>query len=192
MKSCLTLCTLVDCKSFLSFTFSWSLLKIMSIELVLLSNHLILCLLLLLPPSIFPSNRIFFTEVALHIKWLKYWSFSFNISPSSEYSGLISLRIDWFDWLVLIHELLGRKNLCCPTHPLALPPRRKSNKNTGRSWVFKTFCSYLVLLRYPSMWSESFPCWIGHRLVWVWLEASGASQVRWWIAGEPASLGDKL
>ena len=78
-------------QAFLSFSISWSLFRFMSIELVLLSNHLILCLLLLLPPSIFPSNRIFFTEVALHIKWLKYWSFSFNISPSSEYSGLISL-----------------------------------------------------------------------------------------------------
>ena len=110
----------------LSFTVSQSLLKLMSLESVMLYNHLILCHPFLLP-SVFPSIRVF------SIRWPKYWSFSFNISPSSEYSGLISLRIDWFDWLVLIHELLGRKNLCCPTHPLALPPRRKSNKNTGRN-----------------------------------------------------------
>ena len=73
----------------------------MSIELVMLSNHLTLCLLLLLPPSIFPSHRIFFIEVALHIKWLKYWSFSFNVSPSNEYSGLISFRIDRLDILAV-------------------------------------------------------------------------------------------
>ena len=73
----------------------------MSIELVMLSNHLTLCLLLLLPPSIFPSHRIFFIEVALHIKWLKYWSFSFNVSPSNEYSGLISFRIDQLDILAV-------------------------------------------------------------------------------------------
>ena len=71
----------------------------MSIESVMPSNHLILCRPLLLLPSIFPSIRIFFSESALHIRWPKYWSFSFNISPSKEYSGLISFRIDWFDLL---------------------------------------------------------------------------------------------
>jgi len=78
---------------------SWSLLKFMSIESVMPSNCLILCHPLLLLPSIFPSIRVFSSESSLHIRWLKHWSFSFSISLSSEYSGLISLRIDWFDLL---------------------------------------------------------------------------------------------
>ena len=83
----------------LSFTNSRSLLKLMSIELVMASNYLILCHSLLFLPSIFPSIRVFSTESILHIRWPKYWSFSFNISPSNEYSGLISFRIDWIDLL---------------------------------------------------------------------------------------------
>ena len=82
------------CQASLSFTISQNLLKLMSIELVVLSNHLILCHPFLLLPSIFPSIRVFSNESALHIRWSKYWSFSFSISPSSEYSGLISFRID--------------------------------------------------------------------------------------------------
>ena len=85
------------CKAFPSITNSQSLLKLMSSESVMPSNHLILCCPLLLLPSIFPSIRVFSNESVLHIRWPKYWSFSFNISPSSEYSGLISFRIDWFD-----------------------------------------------------------------------------------------------
>ena len=84
----------------LSFTNSWSLLKLMSIELMMPSSHLILCCPLLLP-SIFPSIRVFSNESALPIRWPKFGSFSFSISPSSEYSGLISFRIDWFDLLAL-------------------------------------------------------------------------------------------
>ena len=84
----------------LSFTISWSLLKLMSIELVMPFNHLILCRPLLLP-SIFPSIRVFLNESVLHIRWPKYWRFSFSISPSSEYSGLISFRIDWLDILAV-------------------------------------------------------------------------------------------
>ena len=76
-----------------------------SIESVMPSNHLILCHPLLLPPSIFPSIRVFSNESALRIRWPKYWSFSFNISPSNEYSGLISFRIDWFDLLVVQRTL---------------------------------------------------------------------------------------
>ena len=83
----------------LSFTISLSLLKLMSIESMMPSNHLILSCPLLLLPSIFPSSRVFSSELALHIRWLKYWSFS--ISPSSEYSELISFRIDWFDLLAV-------------------------------------------------------------------------------------------
>ena len=81
----------------LSITNSWSLLKLISIESVIPSNCLILCRPLLLLPSIFPSIRVFSNELALLIRWPNYWSFSFSISPSSEYSGLISFRIDWFD-----------------------------------------------------------------------------------------------
>ena len=85
----------------LSFTISRSLLKLMSIELVMSSNHLILCHPLLLPPSIFPSIRLFSNETVLHIVWPKYWSFSFSISPSNEYSGLISFGIYWLDLLAV-------------------------------------------------------------------------------------------
>ena len=85
----------------LSITNSQSLLKLMSIESVMPSNHLILCQSLLLSPSIFPSIRVFFSESVLYIRWPKYWSFSFSISPSNEYSGLISFRIDWLDLLAI-------------------------------------------------------------------------------------------
>ena len=85
----------------LSITNSRSLLKLMCIESVVPSNHLILCRPLLLPPSIFPSIRVFSNELAFHIRWLKYWSFSFNISPSNEHSGLISFRMDWLDLLAV-------------------------------------------------------------------------------------------
>ena len=83
----------------LSITNSQSLLKLMSIESVMPSNHRIFCHPLLLPPSIFPSIRVFSNESALCMRWPKYWSFSFNISPSNEYSGLISFRMDWLDFL---------------------------------------------------------------------------------------------
>ena len=86
----------VACQAFLSITNSWSLLKLMSIESVMPSNHLILCHPLLLPPSIFPSIRVFSNESVLCMRWPKYWSFSFSISPSNEYSGQISFRMDWF------------------------------------------------------------------------------------------------
>ena len=119
---CLTLCNSMACrflesclvtKSFglfetlwtaahqlsLSFSVSWSLLKLMLAESVMPSNHLILCYSLLLLPSVFPSIWVYFNESALPIRWPKYWSFSFNISPSNEYSGLISFRMDWLDLL---------------------------------------------------------------------------------------------
>ena len=87
----------VACQAYLSFTISWSLPKPMSIESVMPSNHLILCCPLLLLPSIFPSVRVFSNESALRMRWPKYWSFSFNISPSNEYPGLISFRMIWLD-----------------------------------------------------------------------------------------------
>ena len=92
-------------QAFLSLTNSQSLLKLMSIESVMTSNHLILCCPLLLPPSLFPSIRVFSNESALHIRCPKYWSFSFCISPSNEHPGLISFRMDWFD-LLAVQETL--------------------------------------------------------------------------------------
>ena len=102
-QSCPTLCNpwTAARQASLSITNSQSLLKLMSIELVMPSNHLIVCHLLLLPPSIFPSIRIFSSESVLHIRWPKYWSFSFSISPSNEYSRLISFRMDWLDLLAV-------------------------------------------------------------------------------------------
>ena len=87
------------CNGGMSSIISWSLLKLMSIESVLLSNHLILCCPLLLLPSTFPSIRVFFSESALCIRWPKYWSFNFSISPPNEYTRLISFGIDWFDFI---------------------------------------------------------------------------------------------
>ena len=100
-QSCPTLCEpwTAARQASLSFTISRSLLKLMSIESMMPSNHLILCRPLLLLPSIFPSIRVFSNESALCIRWPNYWSFSFSISPSNKYSGLISFRIDWFDLL---------------------------------------------------------------------------------------------
>ena len=89
------------CQASLPITNSRSLLKLMSIESVMPSNHLIVCHPLLLLPSIFPSIRVFSNESVFHIRWPKYWSFSFNINPFNEYSGLISFRTDWFDLLVV-------------------------------------------------------------------------------------------
>ena len=105
----------------ISFTISWCLLKLMSIEWVMPSNHLILCRPLLFLPSVFPNITVFSNELTLHIRWPKYWSFS--ISPSNEYSGLISFRIDWFDLLasqgtlksLLQHRSLKASVLQCST-----------------------------------------------------------------------------
>ena len=95
------------CQASLSITNSWSLLKLMSIKLAKPSNHLILCRPLLLPPSVFPSIRVFSNESVIHIRWPEYWSFSFSISPSNEHSALISFRIDWLDRLT-VQETLKR------------------------------------------------------------------------------------
>ena len=98
------------CQASLSITNSLSLLKLILIKSVMPSNHLFLCRPLLLPPSIFPSIKVFTNESVLRIRWPKYWSFSFNISPSNEYSGLISFRIDWLDLLAI----QGDSNLGIP------------------------------------------------------------------------------
>ena len=91
----------------LSITNSRSLFKLMSIESVVPSNHLLLCRPILLPPSIFPSIRVFSSESVVRIRWPKYWSFNFSISPSNEYSGLISFRMDWLDLLAIKHQFFG-------------------------------------------------------------------------------------
>ena len=114
----------------LSFTISQSLLKLMSIELVMLSNHLILCHHLLLWPSILPSIMVFSTELALYIRWPKHWSFS--ISPSSEYSGLISYRIDWFHHLAvqgILKNLLQHHHLKVSPALSLTPPLRGTPSN---------------------------------------------------------------
>ena len=103
------------CQASLSFTNSQNLLKLMSIESLMPSNHLILCRPLLLLPSIFPSIRIFSNELALSIRWPKYWGF--NLSPSKEYSGLISFRIDWFDLLAVQGTLKSQIGSSVPFLP---------------------------------------------------------------------------
>ena len=108
-QSCPTLCDTWTAahEASLSISNSQSLLKFMSIESVMPSNHLILCRTLLIPSSIFPSIRVFSNESVLRIRWPKYWSFSFSISPSNEYSGLVSFRIEWFDLFAVQGTLKG-------------------------------------------------------------------------------------
>ena len=113
------------CQASLSITSSWSLLTLMSIELVMPFNHLILCHPLLLLPPIFPSIRVFSNESVLLIRWPKYWSFRFSISPSSEYSGLISFRMDWLDLLSVQGTL---KSL--------LPPQFKGISSSALSFLY--------------------------------------------------------
>ena len=100
------------CQASLSFTNSWSLLKLMSIDLVMASNHLILWCPLLLLPSVFPSIRVFWNESVLHIRWPKYWSFSFSITSSNEYSVLSSFTIDWLDLLAVQGTLKSLQHHC--------------------------------------------------------------------------------
>ena len=104
---CPTLCDPMTtaCQASLSITISWSLYKLMSTELVVSSNHFILCCPLLLLPSIAPSIRVFSNESVLHIRWPSYWSFSFSISPSNKHSGLVSFRMDWLDLLAIQRTL---------------------------------------------------------------------------------------
>ena len=118
----------------LSITNSWSLLKLMPIELVMSSSHLILCRPLLLPPSIFPSIRVFSKESALPIRWPKYWSFSFNTSPSNEYSGLISFRMDWLDLLAVQGTL---KSLL--------------QHHTSKAWILQCSAFFIIQLSHPYM-----------------------------------------
>ena len=103
VKSYPTLCNPMDCSTpgFPDLHYSWSLLKLVSIESVMPSSHLIFCLPLLLLPSVFPRISVFLKDLTVSIRWPKYWSFNFNISCSNEYSGLIYFRMDWFDLLAV-------------------------------------------------------------------------------------------
>ena len=132
------------CKASLSFTIFQSLLKLMSSESVMPSNHLLLCRPLLLLPSVFPSIRVFSNESALHIRWPKFWSFSFRISPSNEYSGLISFRIDWFD---LLHQVDNQGHFSHPEvgyFPFHIP-RDDFLTHRCPSSVLQGWCSGSVL-----------------------------------------------
>ena len=142
-QSCLTLQLprTAACQGSLSITNSWSILKLMSIASVMPSNHLFLCHPLLLPPSIFPTIRVFSNESVLFIRWPKCWSFSFNISPSNEYSGLISYRKDWLDLLavqVTLKSLLqqyGSKALILWHSALFIVQLSHPYKTTGKTIV---------------------------------------------------------
>ena len=126
------------CQASLSFTVSWSLVKLMSIDSVMPSNHLILCCPLLLLPSIFPSIRDFSSESALHIRWPKYWSFSFSISPSNEYPRLISFRIDYIP-----HKPV-RSQISHITSQMMFP--LKAKLQLGNDLILKTKAQYSRIL----------------------------------------------
>ena len=165
------------CQASLSLPISQSLFKLLSIESVMLSNHLILCLFLLLLPSIFPSIRVFSNKLALCIRWPKYWSFSFSISPFSEYSGLISFRIDWFDLLAVQGSLksspalqfesinsLALSLLYCPT----LTSVHDYWKN--QSFDYTDLCRQSLLFNTPSRFVIAFLQRSKHLLI-LWLQS---------------------
>ena len=129
----------------LSITNSRSLLKLMSIELVMPSNHLILCRPLLLLPSIFPSITVFSNESALRTRWSKYWNFTFNISPSNEYSGLISFRMDWLDLLAV----QGTRKSLLQYHTLIKSVLNLNNNNNNKSSIYRLEFSYALFHCYP-------------------------------------------
>ena len=122
------------CQASPSITNSWSLLKLLPIKSVVPSNHIILCRPLLLPPSVFPSIRVFSNESVIHIRWPEYWSFSFSISPSNEHSALISFRIDWLDRLAVQETL-----------------KRPLQHHSSKASVLWRSAFFIVQLSHPSM-----------------------------------------
>ena len=134
------------CQASLSITNSKSLLKLMSIESLMPSNHLILCHLLLLLPSIFPSIRVFSNESVLHIRWPKYWSFSFSISPSNEHPGLISFRMDWLDLLAVQGTLKS------------LLPHQSSK--ASMQWRLGCIYHFELVFCLLQVNTEKYNCWI--------------------------------
>ena len=137
----------------LSITNSWNLLRLMFIKSVIPSNHLILCHPLLLLPSILPSIRVFSNESVLRMRWPKYWSFSFSISPSSEYSGLISFRMDWLDLLAVQGTL---KSLL--------------QHHSSKASILCHSATFMVQLSHPYMTTGKIPCLRGHANLSVLLQ----------------------
>ena len=167
----------------LSFTISWSLLKLMSIESVMPSNHLIHCRPLLLLPSIFPSTRVFSNESTLHIRWPKYWSFSFNISSSNEHPGLISFRMDWLDLLavqgtlkiLLQHHSSKASSLWCSaffTVQLSHPYMTTGKTIALTSWTFVGKVMSLLLNMLSRLVITFLPR--SKRLLISWLQSPSA------------------
>ena len=163
-QSCLTPCYPTDCNTpgLPDITNSQSLLNLMSIELVMSSNHLILCHSLLLPPSIFPSIKVFSNESALCIRQPKYWSFSFNISPSNEHPRLISFRMDWLDLLAVQGTLRS------------LLQHRSSKPSILRGSAFFT-----VQLSHPYMTTEKPQAWLDGPLLTKWCLCSSICCLGW-------------
>ena len=141
------------CQASLPITNSQSLLKLMSIESVMPSNHLILCHPLLLLPSIFPSIRVFTNESVLHIRWPKYWRFSFSISPSNEYSGRISFRIDWLD----LHAVQV-------TFKSPPTPQFKSIISSALSFLYSPTLKYMTTGKATVLTRETF---VGKVISWL-------------------------
>ena len=174
----------------LSITNSQSLLKLMSIELVMPSNHLILCCPLLLLPSIFPSIKVFSNESVLRIRWPKYWSFSFNMSPSNEYSGLISFRIDWFDLLdvqgtlksLLQYHSSKASTLPCSAFFMAQVPVF-GYLTQGADSLQKTLM--LERLKAGEGVERGWDGWMASPTQYTWICADSR---RWWRTGEPGAL----
>ena len=154
-----------ECQASLSFTISWSLLKLMPIDFVRPSNRLIPCCPLFLLPSVFPSIWVFSNELALHIKWPKYWCLSFSISPSNGYSGLISFRIDWlgFDLLAVqwtLKNLLQHHSLKASifqpsafsmvqlSHPYTATGQKQTNKQTNIALTICIFVGKVMSLNF--------------------------------------------
>ena len=187
-KSCLTLSTwwTAACQASLSFTISQSLLKLRFIESVMPSNCLILCYPFLLPPSVFPSIRVFSDESALCIRWPKYWNFSFSISPSNEYSGLISFKIDWFDLLavqgtlrsllqhrsskasILWHSALFIVQLSHPymTSGKTIALMRRTFVGKVMSLLFNTLSGFIIAFLPRSM--HTWILWLQLLMQWFW------------------------
>ena len=145
----------------LSFPVSESLLRFISIRLVMPSNHLILCHPLLLLPSIFPSTRVFSNESALCIRWPKYWSFSFSISPSNEYSGLISFRMDWFDLLAVQSGAVSKWNQQSEEEWSTYNFRKANNPQTSLFLLHPLDCLLMsshIVRSSRKRWAE--PCYL--------------------------------
>ena len=165
----------------LSITNSWSLLKLKSIESMMPSNYLILCCPLLLLPSIFPSIRVFANESVLRIQWPKYWSFSFNISPSNEYSGLISFRMDWLDLLAVQGAI---KSLLQHHSSKASILQRSAFFIVQLSHPYMTTGKTIALTRWDYIY-RGWDGWMASPTQWTWVWVDSRS---WWWTGRPGVL----